>query len=117
MENEIDRREYRRFDMKLPAFLNASRSMDAGNNYHLSLTRDISQKGAYFNTMKPFSCDGPVRVEILLNVPTDADGGIYVLLMANGEVVRRDESGLVVMFSEDCMLTPFRTERSFNSAG
>lgn len=110
MENELDRREFRRFDMKLPATISAMSSAKKGHNYHLLLTRDISHNGAYFNMMQPVSCDGPVQVEILLEVPTDCKNCIYLYLVANGKVVRREDSGLAVMFSEDFMLKPFQIQ-------
>lgn len=110
MENGLDRREFRRFDMKLPATISTRASGHIGSNYHLLLTRDISHNGAYFNMMQPVYCDGPVQVEILLEVPTDCKKCIYLYLVANGEVVRREDSGLAVVFSEDFLLKPFQTQ-------
>lgn len=110
MENGLDRRGFRRFDMKLPATITARGHAHNGSQYHLLLTRDISHNGAYFNMMQPVCCEGPVQVEILLEVPTDCKECIYLYLVANGEVVRREDKGLAVVFSEDFMLKPFQTQ-------
>lgn len=110
MENGFDRRKCRRFDMKLPATISAGAPGHNGSNHHLLLTRDISHNGAYFNMMQPFSCEGPVQIEILFEVPTDCRKCIYLYLVANGEVVRSEDSGLAVRFSEDFMLKPFQIQ-------
>ncbi|MDW7771976.1 MAG: PilZ domain-containing protein [Desulfobulbaceae bacterium] len=110
MENELERRTCKRFEMNLPATIIQFAPAVNGNNYHLLLTRDISHNGAYFRMMKPFSLQGPVQVEILLEVAGGCDGCMYLYLVANGEVVRCDESGLAVSFDEDFMLAPFHIQ-------
>jgi hypothetical protein len=107
MENGLDRRACKRFDMNLPATIVQPSSGVNGNNFHLLLTRNISHTGAFFNMMKPFSYDGPVQVEILLEVAGGCDKCMYLYLVAKGEVVRRDDSGLAVIFNDDFMLAPF----------
>lgn len=107
MENELERRAYKRFEMNLPATIIQPSSAVNGNNYHLLLTKDISHNGAYFKMMKPFSFKGPVQVEILLEVAGGCDRCMYLYLVARGEVVRCDDSGLAVIFQEDFILEPF----------
>lgn len=110
MENELERRAYKRFEMNLPATITQLSSPANGNNYHLLLTRDISHNGACFKMMKPFSFKGPVQVEILLEVAGGCDRCMYLYLVASGEVVRCDDSGLAVVFNEDFMLEPFHIQ-------
>ncbi|HER62628.1 MAG TPA: PilZ domain-containing protein [Desulfobacteraceae bacterium] len=110
MENVLERRAYKRFEMNLPATIIQSSPPANGDNYHLLLTKDISHNGAYFKMMKPFSFKGPVLVEILLEVAGGCDRCIYLYLVASGEVVRCDDSGLAVIFNEDFMLDPFHIQ-------
>jgi len=107
MGNELERRACKRFEMNLPATIIQPSSDVNGNNYHLLLTRDISHNGACFKMLEPFSCEGAVRVEILLEVTRGCDRCMYLYLVASGEVVRCDDSGLAVSFNEDFMLKPF----------
>lgn len=107
MENEHERRTCRRFEMTLPATVIRPSSSFYGDMHHLMLTRDISHAGAYFSLMKPFSCEGPVRIELLLEVAGGRTPGMYVYMTASGEIVRRDERGLAVIFHEDFRLAPF----------
>jgi len=107
MENGLDRRAFKRYEMNLPATIIQPSSGVNGNDFHLLLTRDISHSGAYFKMMKPFPYDGPVQVEVLLEVAGGCEKCIFLYLVAKGEVVRRDNSGLAVIFNEDFMLTPF----------
>jgi len=106
MENNLERRENPRFEIKLPAIITQPSSGLNGNNFHLLLTRDISHSGAYFTMMKPYACQGPVRVELLIQVNNGCHQ-CFLYMMANAEVVRCDGSGLAVVFDEDFMLAPF----------
>lgn len=110
MENEHERRACRRFEMKLPATVIYPSADVNGNTHHLMLTRDISHTGAYFNMMKPFFYTGPVQVEVLLEVAGDCSKCMYIYMMAGGEVVRCDATGLAVIFNEDFMLAPFHLQ-------
>jgi len=106
MENEIDRRAYKRFEMKLPATIIQETSGVNGHKFHLLLTRDISHNGAYFNTMKPCSYKGPLQVEILIDMSGECNR-CFLYMMTSAEVVRCDDSGMAVIFDEDFMLAPF----------
>lgn len=99
-------RDFKRFDLMAPATIKQSAN-ENGEHHHLLLTRDISSKGAYFRTMDPTAYEGRVQVELLLQI-TDSDKHVnYVYMTTTGEIVRRDERGLAILFDEDAMLKPF----------
>ena len=98
-------RMFERFDLKAPAFIKSSNHN--GIDHHLLLTRDISNGGAYFNTMESVRYQGHVQVELLFEVTNDDNRINYVYMTVSGEVVRHDESGLAVSFNEDSTLMPF----------
>lgn len=110
MKQISERRETERFDLKVPAIIRHI-SKKNRKSHHLLLTRDISNKGAYFNAIEDFSYDGPVEVEVLLKVPGGEDEGNYVYMKSCGEVVRCDATGLAVKFSGESSLKPFYIEK------
>lgn len=107
MENEIERRSSKRFEVKLPSTLIYPTGENKGVEYHFLLSRDISSNGAYFNTVKPITYDGPVQIEILIEVSKESNH--YVYMTTSGKIVRSSETGLAVSFAEDFSLSPFPT--------
>lgn len=78
MENEIERRSSKRFEVKLPSTLIYPTGENKGVEYHFLLSRDISSNGAYFNTVKPITYDGPVQIEILIEVSKESNHYVYM---------------------------------------
>jgi len=58
--------------------------------------------------MEPEALDGPVEVEMLLEIPGSDNQSNYVHITTSGEIVRREKRGLVVVFNEESKLIPFQ---------
>ncbi|OHB34113.1 MAG: hypothetical protein A2X84_05835 [Desulfuromonadaceae bacterium GWC2_58_13] len=97
-------RHSKRFVMQLPAFVKPCAGVDGGDP-HLLLTRDISDRGAYFSSMEPMVYAGQVQVEVLLRVPGCDDQDIYLCMTTRGVVVRCEVDGLAVRFIGESRLS------------
>ncbi len=68
------------------------------------VTKDISEGGAFFRTLKPLGKGTVVKMELLLPIATQA--GKKTADMARtamrGRVVRTESGGMAVEFDEDC---------------
>lgn len=101
-----DRRDSKRFALKLPALINqaaASNDIEA----HIILTRDISNLGAYFHSPHSSSYEGRLKIELLIVLHHEADQTEYMRMTTTGEVVRREETGIAVRFDANTKLVPF----------
>lgn len=106
MKKHLKQRACDRIELKVPALIRESSGTN-GKHHHLLLTRDISNKGAYFNTMEPEAFAGPVEVEMLLEIPGSDNQVNYVYMTTSGDIVRREKRGLAVVFNEESKLVPF----------
>lgn len=106
MMDKRERRSSQRFDMIRPAIVKPCTGAN-GSRRHLLLTRDISDHGAYFNSLEPMDYAGQVEVEVLFDIPGSGDHENYVHLTMIGEVVRADATGLAVRFNTKSSLKPF----------
>ena len=106
MMEQQERRFIQRFDMQQPAIVRPCTGTNDSER-QLLLTRDISDQGAYFNSMEPLAYTGQVEVEVLINVPGGDDRGNYLSMIMRGEVVRCEATGLAVRFKEESSLKPF----------
>mgnify|MGYP006304822111 CR=1 FL=1 len=103
-------RAFQRFVLTAPATIRQPTG-ENGKHHHLLLTKDISCKGAYFNTMEPASYAKYVQIELLLQVADDSDHHVkYVYMTTTGEIVRHDARGLAIQFDDDAMLKPFHID-------
>lgn len=105
MKRGVERRGSKRFEVKVPAIISHPAGDGKGKECHMLLTRDISNSGAYLTMMKPIFYDGPMEIEILLEVSTERKH--YVCMTTNGKIVRRTETGIAVNFDEEFSLSPF----------
>lgn len=106
MKNNLNQRACKRIELKVPALV---RQVPTVNDKHhqLLLTRDISDKGAYFNTMEADAFAGTVEIELLLAIAGRDDKYNYVYMTTSGEIIRREKLGLAVIFNDDCRLVHF----------
>lgn len=107
MKKNLKQRACERIELKVPALVRSSTSSN-GKHHHLFLTRDISNQGAYFNTMEPETMEGPVEIEMVLEITGSHDQVNYVYMTTSGNIVRREERGLAVMFNDESRLMPFQ---------
>ena len=107
MKKSLKQRACERIEMKVPALVRPSTS-SIGEHHHLFLTRDISNRGAYFNTLAPVALEGPVEIEMVLEITGSNDQVSYVYMTTSGDIVRHEERGLAVMFNEESRLMPFQ---------
>jgi len=98
-------RKFDRYEVRAPAVVR--QATGNGVKHHLLLTRDISEGGAYFNTMEPRAYSGRVQIELLLEVTGNDNEVNYTYMTVNGEVVRHDDMGIAVSFKGDSKLTTF----------
>ena len=106
MERE-EKRELKRYMLAAPATIECDQA-DWDDGFKYLLTRDISGSGAYFRTSEPLQIDADVKVKIYLevgklgNLPLSG----HVLVLAEGIVLRAEDAGMAVKFSERCQVIP-----------
>lgn len=103
----MERRQLRRFGVEVPAMVEFGTAPKEVGFIYL-LTRDISGRGAYFQTSDPLDIDAFVKVQIYLDVEKLANlpvGG-HVLVVADGRVLRSELSGMAVQFNDSCRVVP-----------
>jgi hypothetical protein len=101
--SQTDRRQIERLDLQVPALLQPSAS-DSRAPSRFLLTRDISSKGAYFQTSEPYPHEGSVQVKLILKVPACNQQMKYMCLTTAGEVMRREATGFAIRFEDDYTL-------------
>lgn len=106
MKKNIKQRVCQRFELKVPALVRQATKQNS-KHHQLLLTRDISDKGAYFNTMEAEAFSGTVEIELLLIIAGRDEEYNYVYMTASGEIIRREKMGLAVIFNDDCRLVHF----------
>ncbi len=109
MKKNLKQRACKRIELKIPALVRQTTTKYA-KHHQLLLTRDISDKGAYFNTMEPDAFVGTVEIELLLTIADRDEQYNYVYMTTSGEIVRREKLGLAVIFNDDSRLVLFHIE-------
>ena len=87
MSDLSDRREARRFVMKLPVRVLAQ---DAGNPEHKAHTRDVSYRGLYFLSETRFEKDS--EIDFIITLPQQVISAGDVHIRCHGRVVRVENS-------------------------
>jgi hypothetical protein len=82
MSTGAERREARRFTMTLPLQVLSGKQSEVRTE-----TRDVSYRGLYFFSEKPFRAGSPI--EFVITLPEDVTGG-DVKIRCQGEIVRID---------------------------
>ena len=105
-----ERRKYERFDLRLPARIEAFTS---NGSQVLNLTTSvISAAGGFFRTRKSI-CEGTnvrVRLTIVserLTELTDTKG----LIEVEGKVIRTNSTGLAICFDGECQIASLTTSK------
>lgn len=95
-----DKRNFERFSLEVPALIECLRPKRKGKL--LLKTTNLSAKGVYFNTPKPFPTGAAVKVEIFLN-----DNGLasWPVITVTGRVLRSDPKGMSLSFDDDYNIT------------
>ena len=100
---KTDRRQIERLHLQVPALIQSSTG-DSHESSRFLVTRDISSKGAYFQTSEPYPHEGLVHIKLILKVPSYNQQMKYTCLTTEGEVMRRDASGFAIRFANDYSL-------------
>ena len=99
--NAENRRKFERFEIAAPAMLEVD-----GHEHTVQLnTRDISAGGAYFLMDKPLDQGVKVMAEIIIPNETISNlTGTEFQLRVQGTIVRTDDGGIAVRFTEQEIL-------------
>jgi hypothetical protein len=103
-----ERRTLERFDLQLPAKLQAEPSDSSEQSQvHELETENISSGGAFFRTLKPFIKGTRVKIEIALHyLERDFHAGKGSLVKLTGEVLRTEPTGMAVAFERPYRILP-----------
>ena len=85
MENFIERRASRRFTMALPVVVRLD-AASSGMIEHRAQTRDVSFRGLYFFSEKPF--EAGTQIEFVLTLPKEITMAGDVNIRCYGHIVR-----------------------------
>jgi hypothetical protein len=100
--NADDRRRFPRYSFEVLSLIHFDVN-NAGKKI-IGRTRDISAKGAFFNTQEPLGEDTPVKLDIfLINSPSEKkeSPNQIMVIKVSGNVVRTAFDGMAVSFNED----------------
>ena len=98
-----ERREYERFDLKLPVRIQVL--VPDGKKTFNALSTDISAGGVYIFPKRSFTMGTQVKLELtVLNARVKKLTGAQGLIMAEGTVVRCTSTGIAISFGEDCQV-------------
>ena len=110
----IERRGLERFDLKIPAKIQAVTAEQVHDMQDL-MTSNICSGGAFFQTSKPFPEGTDVKIDLMLNVDklNKLVGDCHqVYIKINGKVNRTERHGMSVTFDNDYLIIPIRREAS-----
>jgi hypothetical protein len=104
-----DKRAYERFDLEIPADIGFVRS-DQDEMGLVSLkTINISAGGAFFKTEDPLPLGTRVKLDLTISIEKLKELlDSHCRIKVEGEVIRREGSGIAIRFDEDYEIIPVK---------
>ena len=102
----VNRRKLERFDLQLQALVSTDKGECDPETMSL-LTTNISSSGAFLRSNHPMPIGTKVKLELVLTLDELEKGkGKRTFIEVSGEVIRKENQGMAVHFSEDCTISP-----------
>ena len=108
----MERRVLERFDLKLPARVQA-RALEQDHQPQALLTSNVCSGGAFFQTSRPLPEGTEVRVDLTLNLSklkALEDEYRQVEIKIKGKVVRSEPQGMSISFDNDFQMVPLKKQ-------
>lgn len=109
IENDLaqQRRSLERFSVSAPAIIEVIDNADNDCEFVNLVTRDVCGGGAYFYTEEPLPEGTCVKIDlILLTDPVKSVQDDQALVKLRGEVVRAEEDGMAICFTDTYNILP-----------
>lgn len=101
-----ERRKLDRFDLRVPAKIEA-----VGEDHHQQevpwlLTKNISAEGAFFDTTNPLPKGTQVEIDLVLERRVRDLPDIQSHIKLSGAVLRSESTGMAILFDRDYKIMP-----------
>lgn len=112
----VEKRRLERFDLNIPAFIEffGPGHSPAESGFTFLLSQDLSGNGGYFHTRLPLLVKTEVKIGLILEFKKSISAVMngFALMEVKGRVVRSEDTGMAVNFSEDYKITPIEISRN-----
>ena len=111
--HKVERRNLERFDLKIPARVQAM-VLEQEHETQELLTTNVCSGGAFFQTPQPLPKGTEVKVDLTISLSklkALKDEYQQVDIKIKGKVVRTDSQGMSISFDEDFHIVPLKKEK------